>query len=136
MRKQESRRKSQCFSFLFSCFPHCLVRSKYEGEVMALLSAKKRRVIGGLLLLVLLGGGATAWLQRERLLTWYYLRGLKRANETDAKVWIQRVASRGEAAVPGLLDCMTRDDELLCANARAVLERISGALPQDDPRWT
>src|SRR5712691_9928771 len=98
---------------------------------MALLSAKKKRVIGVLLLLVLLGGGAAAWLQRDRLLTWHYLRGLTRANEADAQVWIQRVASRGEAAVPGLLDCMTHDGESLCANARAALEQIGGALPQD-----
>jgi hypothetical protein len=102
---------------------------------MALLSARRIRAIGVVLALLLLGAGAAGWLEREQLLTWYYVRGLRRARETDAQTWIQRAASRGESAVPGLLDCMQENNELLCANARAALERIGSSLPQGDPAW-
>jgi HEAT repeat protein len=111
-------------------------RDDGEGKVMALLSTKKIRVVGGLFLMVLLAGGAAGWLQRGRLLKWYYLRGLQHATEADASTWIQRTASRGEAVVPELLDFMSRDNEQLRANARAALERIGNSLPQGEAEWT
>src|SRR5437879_10982105 len=102
---------------------------------MALLSARKLRWFGGLLALGVLMGMATIGWQRERLLTWYYLRGLAHADEREAYVWVERVASRGETAVPGILDCMTREDAKACANARAALHQIMDNLPTEDPRW-
>ena len=102
---------------------------------MALLSARSVRAFALLMVLVLLAGGAVAWVQRERLLTWYYLRNLMHATEANAATCIQRVASRGESAVPGLLDCMTCDDLSLCLNARTALERIGNSLPQGEPSW-
>src|SRR5215471_12521905 len=106
-----------------------------EVEAMALLSARSVRAFALLMVLVLLAGGAVAWVQRERLLTWYYLRNLMHATEANAATCIQRVASRGESAVPGLLDCMTCDDLSLCLNARTALERIGNSLPQGEPSW-
>jgi HEAT repeat protein len=103
---------------------------------MALLSGRRIRLIGGLLALLLLAGGAIGWLQREPLLTWYNLRGLKHASDSDAPTWIQRVASQGELAVAGLLQCMSHDDEPLCARARAALERIGSGLPQSELGWS
>src|SRR5262245_2101992 len=100
---------------------------------MTLLSTRKRRLFAGLIVLALLAGGA--WLQRERVSCWYYLRGLAQAGEEERDRWVERVASLGETAVPGLLECLTRDDEQTCANAQAALERICGGLPQDDVRW-
>src|SRR5262245_43597161 len=100
---------------------------------MTLLSTRKRRLFAGLIVLALLAGGA--WLQRERVSCWYYLRGLAQAGDQERDRWVERVASLGETAVPGLLECLTRDDEQMCANAQAALERICGCLPQDDARW-
>jgi hypothetical protein len=100
---------------------------------MALLS--KRRLILGLVVIGLCVGGGT-WFCRERLLNWYYLRGLAQASESERDQWAERVASLGETAVPGLLACLAREDERTCANARAALERICACVPQDDPRWS
>jgi len=102
---------------------------------MALLSARRARLIGLVLALVLLGSGAAAWIQRERLLTWYYLRNLMHATEANAGGCIQRVVAHGEQAVEGLLDCMTHDDPSLCLNARTALERIGNTLPQGETSW-
>jgi HEAT repeat protein len=100
---------------------------------MALLSARKLRWLGGLIVLALAVGGGMWW-QRERILAWHYLRGLTRANEAERNLWAGRVASLGEVAVPGLLDCLARDDERMCANARAALEQMCAGWPLDDPR--
>jgi HEAT repeat protein len=101
---------------------------------MALLSTSKKRIVGGVFLL-LLAGLAGLWLQRRPILTWYYLRGLTEANESDRESWAERIAGQGEIAVPELLDCLARDDERICANARLALARLCGPLPQDDPCW-
>jgi HEAT repeat protein len=106
-----------------------------EGHVMALFSAKKVRTIGGLMAVILILGGGAAWLQRERLRIWYYLHQLARADEQGSAVWAERLASLGDVALPGLLDCLASDDELTCANARAALEQTCARLPQDDARW-
>jgi hypothetical protein len=100
---------------------------------MALLSARRLRWLGGLMALALVAGGAMWW-QRERILTWHYLRSLTQAGEEERDLWAERVASLGEVAVPGLLDCLARDDEQICANARAALERMCAAWPAEDPR--
>ena len=46
-------------------------------------------ILGGLLLLVALAAGV-AWVERMPLLSWYYLRGLTRADDKDVSFWQQR----------------------------------------------
>jgi HEAT repeat protein len=111
------------------------LRTDNEGKDMALLPAARIRVIGGLLALLMLVGGVGAWVQRERLLSWYYLRRLAQAQAQDGDRWAERVSSLGEIAVPGLLDYLMRDDDQLCTNVRKALGSICGRLPQDDARW-
>jgi hypothetical protein len=74
---------------------------------------------------VLLGVAAAAWLGRGSLLSWYYLRGLDNAGEGDRELWAGRAAGLGEAAVPGLLDRLGRDDPRACANAGAALREVA-----------
>jgi hypothetical protein len=102
---------------------------------MALLSIGMKRKVGGLFVLLLLACAVGLWLERRPILTWYYLRGLTEANESDREAWAERVAGQGEIAVSGLLDCLGRDDERICANAKLALARLCGPLPQDDPHW-
>lgn len=61
------------------------------------------------------------WWQRTPFLTWYYLRGLAAADETDQDKWARRVAGLGDSAVPALFDLLGREDVRACANARAAL---------------
>lgn len=103
---------------------------------MALLSGSKKRFVGGVFLLLVLACAGGLWLERQPILTWYYLRGLTQANESDRELWAERVAGQGDPAVSGLLDCLARDDDRICDNARLALSRLCGSLPQDDPRWS
>ncbi len=77
--------------------------------------------VGGAVVLVVASAGF--WLGREPLLSWYYLRGLAQANETDRDQWAERVAVLDRAALPALLDLLARD-EPACANARAGLTAL------------
>jgi hypothetical protein len=72
-------------------------------------------------------------MERSTLLSWYYLRGLTQASEADRDGWVERVASLGELAVPGLLDCLSQSDPRICDNARAALERLTYSRGGNDP---
>jgi hypothetical protein len=86
---------------------------------------RNKKVLGSfLLLLPLLAGGGVAWTERTPLLAWYYVRGLAHANEAERDLWARRVASLGEPALPGLLDCLVQPDPTLCANAQAGLAHL------------
>lgn len=82
---------------------------------------------------LLLAAGAGLWLAREPLSAWYSLRGLARADEGERDLWAERVADRGGAAVPPLLDLLAGDDRA-CANARAALAALVRRWGADDPR--
>jgi hypothetical protein len=74
------------------------------------------------------------WLEWTPILAWYYLRGLARAGEGEREVWVQRVARLDAAALPGLLDCLRRDEPRVCANARAALSYLIHRWGRQDPR--
>jgi HEAT repeat protein len=82
--------------------------------------------------LVILGG--VAWLNRTPLLTWYGLRGLAAASEQDRESWAEWVAGLDEAALPGLLDLLARDDPQTCANAEAALSQLTRRWGQANER--
>lgn len=85
--------------------------------------------LAGLLVLLLAGG---AWLGREPILGWWSLRGLDQADENERDRWAERVAERGKAVVPGLVERLGRDDARVRANAEAALLRLAGSGEADD----
>jgi hypothetical protein len=93
-----------------------------------------RKFLLGGLLAVLLAAGGVVWWQRTPLLAWYYVRGLARAAEGERDTWIERVAQLDDAALPGLLACLRRDDAQGCANARLALAHLAARWGTDDPR--
>jgi hypothetical protein len=92
---------------------------------------KKYLGVGAAALLLLAAAGL--WWGREPLLTWYYLRGLGRANDGERERWAERVAGLDRAALPPLLDLLTGDDRA-CANARAALDALLRRWGTNDPR--
>lgn len=82
------------------------------------------RYVLGLVFLVLLGLGVVVWLERTTLLAWFQVRMLAQANEANREDRAARVAGLGEAAVPGLLECLHRDQVTVCQNARAGLAAL------------
>lgn len=89
---------------------------------------------GFVLALALLVLAGIAWLNRAPLLSWYYLRSLASAGAADRETWAERVAGLGEAAVPGLLALLARDDAAVCANAEASLAHLVRRWGAEDPR--
>jgi HEAT repeat protein len=75
--------------------------------------------------LVSMASAATAaWLTRDTWLAWYYLRGLRHASESDRDLWIGRVNSLGDDAVPRLVDFLQEDNPALCEKARLALAEL------------
>jgi HEAT repeat protein len=87
----------------------------------------------GLAVLLLLAGGG-AWLERASLRTWWVLRGLKKADESERELWVGRVADLGEPAVDGLLECLDEGDDRARDNAVAALDHLARTWGADDPR--
>ena len=86
------------------------------------------------LLLVLLAGAGVAWAERTALMTWYVLRGLKRAGDGDVQAWARRAAGIGRPAVPDLLRLLADEDTRVCGNAHQALDFLAGSWGRDDPR--
>ncbi|MHB8736820.1 MAG: HEAT repeat domain-containing protein [Terriglobales bacterium] len=84
-----------------------------------------RKLLGGLMLVFLLGCAGVAWRERSTLLSWFYIHNLTRAPQDNRERWVSRVAKLGEAAIPGLFDCLGQSDSRVCHNARAALERMT-----------
>jgi HEAT repeat protein len=97
-----------------------------------LVSLGGRKGLVGLLALLALAAGA--WLNRGALLRWYYLRQLAAAGPENRETWAGRVAGLGEAVLPGLLECLTREDVRTCANAEAALARLARGWGPADAR--
>jgi hypothetical protein len=102
---------------------------------MAGCGLRNRKVLGTLVVAgLLLAGAGIAWVERTALLAWFCVRGLARANESHRACWVERVACLGEAAVPGLLDCLARPDPSVCGNAREGLARLVAGWGGSDAR--
>jgi hypothetical protein len=83
---------------------------------------------------LLIAGAGTAWLERGPLLAWYDISRLKRATDAERAACVDRVAGCGEAAVPGLLSCLTENEVQVCTNARAALAKLAQKWGKADPR--
>jgi hypothetical protein len=108
----------------------------FGDSFMRGLSLWNRRLLCGLAVVLIAGGAGGFWLWRDKLLSWYYLRGLSHAEEGERAVWLERVASLGSAAVPGLVKQLGGHDERACANACAALDRISLDWTPEDTHWS
>lgn len=84
---------------------------------------RSRMIVAGSVILLagLVGAG---WWLRAPLVAWYSVRGLVQANEANRDVWVERVASLGDAAIPSLLERLVNDDPKGCENVGAALDRL------------
>jgi hypothetical protein len=113
----------------------CVIRGWiFVGGDMAGCAVWSRKFLTALLLVLLLGCGIVAWRERAALLSWFYVHNLSHASESSRQRWVGRVANLGEMALPGLFDCLTQTDALVCANARAALELMTRTWGSDDAR--
>lgn len=86
--------------------------------------------LAGVFCLVLVGG--VGWLERKPLRSWYYLRGLDRADEGNCAAWVDRVTGLNQEVVPALLDRLGRDDPRVGHNALAALTRLVQSWSPED----
>ena len=93
--------------------------------------SRPRVLLAAAVAALVLGAGA-AWVEHVPLLAWVYVQGLSRAKGANRDVWVERVAGVGDAAVPGLLACLGRDDGQVCANAAAALGRLADGARRGD----
>jgi hypothetical protein len=94
----------------------------------------RRRILGWFVVLALGAALGVFWFAGTPLLTWYYLNGLRHADEADREGWVKRLVALDQEAVPGLLDCLRLDDERGCENSAAALTALIDAWPPQDPR--
>src|SRR5262249_6848130 len=79
-----------------------------KGYVMGrMVSGGKKIGIAGLVLLIILAGAGAAWMQRARLLAWYYIYRLTQADDPSRTAWAERVAGLETGAPTRLLTCLT-----------------------------
>src|SRR5216684_1252178 len=95
---------------------------------------QKKIVVIGLTGALVLTFAGLAWFQRTPLLTWFYVRGLAKAEEQDRQTWVNRVAAFEGEAVPQLIACLRQADAKACANAEAGLTEIVNHWRADDAR--
>jgi hypothetical protein len=98
--------------------------------MLRLLSGKKLVMV----LIVLAALAAVLWWQRTPLLTWYYLRGLARSDDSERTLWVQRVAGLDAEVVPGLIGHLKHGDAKVCANAKAALAALVNRWGPQDAR--
>src|SRR5262245_45846967 len=78
--------------------------------------------------------GALSGCQRAPLLAWYAVRQLAAAEAGERDGCVRRVVELDDAVVPGLLSCLERDDEKVCANVEAALDALVDRWGGDDAR--
>lgn len=93
-----------------------------------------KRWLAGFLLIVLAGLGTIVWLERGRVFSWYYVRGLARALDSDRDTWVESVTALDDAAVPELLRCLCREDPRACAHAQLCLVALVKRWGTEDAR--
>lgn len=68
--------------------------------------------------LVLAGASVLTWLNHDRVLGWWYVERLARAQGAERDTWVRRTANLGTAAVPALVTTFARTDVTACENVR------------------
>src|SRR5260370_27819605 len=93
-----------------------------------------KKTVVGLICVLLLAFAGMLWSQRGLVLSWYYLRSLAKATDSNRTVWVDRVVSLEGAVVPGLLKGMEVNDAQSCANFSDALEGLTKRWGVDDSR--
>jgi hypothetical protein len=102
-----------------------MAQSAFEG---------KKWFAAALAVVLVLALVLAGWLERNRLLAWYYVHCLARADDAARGVWVARTAGLTEKALPRVLECLGQDDARACANAQAVLARWAEQWEPNDRR--
>jgi hypothetical protein len=97
-------------------------------------TGKKKWWAAGLALVVLLAAAGLGAVERHRLLAWYYVYRLARADEPERAAWVERTTGLGEQSLPLVLACLARDEPRACANAQAALACWAEHWEAGDPR--
>ena len=92
---------------------------------------RKKWLIFLLTVLVCAGLG---WWQRTRLLSWYYVRQLVRADKENRDAYVKRVADLDQAVVPRLFSHLECPDEQACENVAAALVCLVERWEPEDAR--
>jgi hypothetical protein len=87
-----------------------------------------------MVLALLVAGAVVAWTERHPLLSWFYVRGLVRADDATRERWVERVAGLGDAVIPDLLDTLASPDPAVCANACVAIVRLASIPEAGDSR--
>ena len=85
------------------------------------------------LLLTVLVLAGVGW-QRTRLLSWYYVRQLVRADKENRDAYVKRVADLDQAVVPRLFSHLERPEEQACDNVAAALACLVERWGPEDAR--
>jgi HEAT repeat protein len=93
-----------------------------------MLSVRKSLLLGGAATLALLAAATAVYLEQVPLLTWYYVRGLSRAEgEAERDAWVGRLRGLRKVPLAGLIDVLRRPDPKACANSQAALTAFGTA---------
>ena len=88
--------------------------------------------VAGLFLLLIAAGAF--WLERTRVISWYYVYGLTHCAEAQQASWRERIVGLEEAAVPPLLAVLRRDDAHACADCTNALADLGEHWGIEDER--
>src|SRR5438477_1342780 len=93
-----------------------------------------RKLIASLTASVLLILATVAWLERSSLWASYCVHKLAAAKAAELQIWAEHIAALDIAAVPKLLDYLSRTDAAACGNTEAGLLEIVRQWEPGDPR--
>jgi hypothetical protein len=93
----------------------------------------RNKMVGlGLATVVIVVFAGVVWVKRTPLLTWYYLRGLAKADDTNRDDWVRRVVTLEREALPGLVQLLRQTDPRACSNAQVCLTHLVERAESDD----
>jgi hypothetical protein len=100
---------------------------------MRLFWQRKKTSLVIVLGLVLVSAGSI-WMMRDSILSWYYLRGLAKAEHGEQAVWVSRLIGLNSAAVPSLIKGLEEDDLSSCTRFGEALDGLARHWGFDNPQ--
>lgn len=84
-------------------------------------------------MILVLCGGIGYW-QKDRILSWYFVRQLAEADEASRAAWVNRVVELGEPCLPEMMEQLKEGPKAVCANMGQAIEVLLLAWGPEDPR--